>query len=169
MVDVEQDHVVPLRDLGAEPARPHSSEEVAVQEPGPRVLGQADRVRQQLTLVPVDDLGDGVDDGQRPHPGVVESGVSGVAEPEATDEYVEVAAVGLRQAQPGELDLGDGEQAGHEVLVPELDLVHVDLQRRLHASAQADLAHRRLAPVELLEPLAHLALPFFSVRRRGGR
>ena len=60
-----------------------------------------------------------------------------------------------REAQPGQFDLGHGEQAGHEVVVPEPHLEDIHVERRLTPPAEADLAHRRLAPVELLERNGH--------------
>src|SRR6476619_1914328 len=59
------------------------------------------------------------------------------------------------QAEPGQLDLGDGEEAGHEVLVAELHLEDVHVERRLAAPPEADLTHRGLPPGQLLEARAH--------------
>src|SRR6476619_3306950 len=59
------------------------------------------------------------------------------------------------QAEPGQLDLGDGEEAGHEVLVAELHLEDVHVERRLAAPPEADLTHRGLPPGQLLKARAH--------------
>ena len=75
-----------------------------------------------------------LDDDQRPHPRVLERAPGGVAEAESADDDVEPVLARLGQPEPGEVDLGDGEQARHEELVAELDLVDVDVPRRGRAA-----------------------------------
>ena len=97
------------------------------------------------SLVPADHRGERLDDHQRAHPRLLERGDRGVAEPQPADDDVELVAGAGGQPQPGQLDLGDREQARHEELLAELDLVDVDLERALEPATQADLAHRRCA------------------------
>ena len=130
-------------------------EEVALDQPGARVGGERRGIRQQVLLVPADDRGEGLDDDERAHPWLLERGDRGVPQPQPADDDVQLVAGAGRQPQPGQLDLGDGEQARHEELVAELDLVDVDLQRPVEPPAQADLAHLGVLPVQLLEVPAH--------------
>lgn len=47
-----------------------------------------------------------------------------------------------REPELGQLDPGHGEQAGHQELVAQPQLEHVDLQRWLQPTPQAQLARR---------------------------
>ncbi|GAB3855573.1 hypothetical protein GCM10027610_089080 [Dactylosporangium cerinum] len=124
-------------------------------EPAARVVRQRARQRQQAAPVPADDRVQVVDDQQRLDPRVFEGGVGGVAEAEPADDDLERTAGQRGQSQRREGDLSDGEEAGHEVFVAELHLVHLDLEGRIPPTAEADLADRGLLPVELFEPPGH--------------
>jgi hypothetical protein len=158
VVDVEQ-HRVEAPPVAGEAGRVRAAgEEVAVDEPAAGVAGQRRGVGQQPAPVPGDHLVERLHHDQRPHPVVRERGAGGVAEAEAADHHVEVGAVQGAQREVGQRDLGDREQAGHQELVAQLDLVHLDVERRLAAAAQADLAHRRRLPGELFEAQRHRAI-----------
>ena len=101
------------------------------------------------------------------HGRVFQCGLRGVAEPEAADDDVEIAARQRRQSNPRQRDLGDGEQARHQELVAELDLVDVEARGELPSSAQAEHAHRRRAEIQLLEIDAHRRPPLTTTQNRG--
>jgi hypothetical protein len=159
VVDVDQQRVVPAvrvrRVQGL--SRADGGEEVGRDQPRARVRRQLRRHREQARVVPADHLGQRLDHGQLRDPRVLQGGDRGVPQAQPADQHVEPVPVDGREAEPGQLDLGDREQAGHQELVAELGLEHVDVQGGLAAPPQADLAHRRLAPVELLEPCAHVS------------
>ena len=73
--------------------------------------------------------------------GSLQRRLRGIAEPQSTDDDIEVGVDRLGQAEARERYLGDGEQARHQELVAELDLVHLDVQGRLDPPAQADDPH----------------------------
>jgi hypothetical protein len=108
-----------------------------------------------VLLVPADHRREGLDDGQRAHPWLLERGHRGVAESQPADDDVQLRTGARGQPQPRQLDLGDREQARHEELLTELDLVHVDLEGALEAAAQDELAHLGVLPVQLLEASDH--------------
>jgi peptide subunit release factor RF-3 len=114
--------------------------------------------RKPLVLVPFDDLAQRLDDVQRTHPRVLQHGSRRVAQPEPANHDVQLATGQLGEAEPGQLHLRACEQARHEELVAQLHLVHVDLQRRLQPSPQAQLTHRGRSRVDQLETCTH-ALP----------
>src|SRR5215212_5653617 len=75
---------------GVEPfAGRDRGEEVGVYQPQSRVGGQPGGRRQQVAAVPVDDLGQRLDDGHRGDPRVVECRPRGVAQAEAADHDLE--------------------------------------------------------------------------------
>ncbi len=154
VVDVDQQHVVRRRAAVERRARADRREEVGRDEAGPGVAGQRPRAREQAALVPADDRGQCLDDRQRGDPVVLEGGECRAPQPEPADEHVEAGARVRGQAEPGELDLGDREEARHEVLLAQPHLEHVHVEHRLAAPPQRDLAHRRRLPVELLEARA---------------
>src|SRR5699024_6504190 len=80
------------------------------------------------------------------------SGVCGVAEPEPADQDVQVAPVQRGQGEGGQCPFGDGEQAGHQVLLAQPHLVDLGLRGQVVAAAQTDLTDRCLLEVELFEP-----------------
>ena len=90
---------------------------------GSAVKRRADR--DQPALVPLDHLAERLDHEQRAHARVLQHGLRGVAEPEPADHHVEAGPRQLRQREPGDLDLGHREQARHQEVVVELDLVDV--------------------------------------------
>jgi hypothetical protein len=116
---------------------------------------QSGGVREQLPLVPRDDGTQRLDDRDGSDPLVLEGGDGGVAETEAADDDVEMLSADRREPEPGQLDLGNGEEARHEELLAELHLVDVDEEGRLEPAPQADLPQRGLLPVDLLETPAH--------------
>jgi hypothetical protein len=75
--------------------------------------------------VPSDDSAERFDDVKGPDAWVLEHRAGGVAESEAADDDVERRSGGFGEGESGELDLGFGEEARHEVLVAERDLVEV--------------------------------------------
>ena len=79
--------------------------------------------------------------------------------PNYVDDDVELVPLRPGQTEAGQLDLGDREEARHEELVAQLDLVDVDLERRLDPPTQADLTSGGLAPGELFEAAHPLSLP----------
>ena len=79
----------------------------------------------------------------------------GVAQAEPGHDHIETRPGGRSQPEPGELDLGHGEQAGHQELVAELDLVDLDVEGKLTPPAQAQATYRRRLVIELLEQDAH--------------
>ena len=96
---------------------------------------------------------------------MVEDLHGGVPESEPPDAHVELrlGQSGLGQSGLGQgvqreardRDLGDREEAGHQEVVVELDLVDVLTRTGVAAPPEADRSHRRLLPVELLESSAH--------------
>jgi hypothetical protein len=77
--------------------------------------------------VPVDHLSQRLDDRQRVDTRVLQRRPSGISQPKAADHdvQVQVRALQLPQAKPRERDLSRREQAGHQKLVIELDLVYI--------------------------------------------
>ena len=113
--------------------------------------------------MPRDDITQSLDHVQRSNSGVGEHRAGGVAKPQATDHDVERVTVNRRQPEGRQRDLGDGEQARHEVLVAELDLVDLDPKRGLDPAPQGDLPHRRGPPGQLLEPQCHHTPPIHTL------
>ena len=150
VVDVEQHDVD-----RTQPARRRIGEEVALDEHASRVVREPCGVREQTSPVPADDLGQRVDDAQGPHPVVLEGGERRAAQTQATDHDVEVAAVVSGETKPGQLRLGDGEQARHEELLTEPHLVDVHVQRRLTPTPQDQFAHAGRRDVELFDAPGH--------------
>lgn len=76
VVDVDEDGVEPASGpVGVETRLARDAgEEVAVQQPHPRVAGQPGGLGQQLVPVPVDDLRQGLHHDQRPDPWIVQYG-----------------------------------------------------------------------------------------------
>ena len=68
---------------------------------------------------------------------------------------VEVRSLEPSQSQPRQRDLCDSEQARHQKLVTEFDLVDVDAGGEMPSPAQAERAHRRRAEIQLFEIQAH--------------
>ena len=130
--------------------------EVAEHEPAPRVGRQHGPGRHQCPLVPVDHGAERLHDDQRPYPAVLQHSQRGIAEPESAHRHVEVGASQVRQREPGHLDLGHREQTRHQIVVVELDLVHLGVEDRIVTAAQADGPDRRRLPVEFLEAGIHL-------------
>ena len=128
VVDIHQHRVEAATGRGGiEPIRRmRHREEVGIDETAARIAGQLLAERQQTLLVPFDDLGKRVDHDQRPHAGIFQHRLRGVAKPETADDHVEVAACQCRQSQPREFDLGRRELARHQVFVAELDFEDVD-------------------------------------------
>lgn len=156
MVDVDEHGVeAPVRGARVEPRAVVHREEVAVHEPAPPIGGQRWSERHQTLVVPGDHGFERVHHDELAHPLVGQRGPGGVAEPEAAHRDVQRGPGEAGQRQPGQLDLGDREQAGHQELVPELDLEHVLPRDGVAASAEAHLTDRRGAPAQLLEPRAH--------------
>ena len=141
-------HVGRERRLRRDRAKKSASHEPAARVAGElaRRAGSSSRSCQEMTVA------ERLDDLQRAHPRVGERRPRGAAEAEPADHDVEVVARQLRPARASaSAILGDGEQARHEELLAEPHLVDVDVERRVAPPAQADLAHRRRLPVELLE------------------
>jgi hypothetical protein len=108
--------------------------------------------------VPLDDLRQRVDHHQGTHPRVLQDRARGVAQAEPAHGDIERVVVQGGQAEPGELDLGLGEQAGHQEVVAQLDLVDVRAEDRLAPPAQSQVTERGGPPVELFECDAHRVL-----------
>ncbi len=142
----------------------HHREEVVVDQPRPRVGGERVGDGQQTILMPPDHGTERVDDGQRPDPLVGKHRLGGIAEPQSTYQDVELPAVDRTETEVGQLDLGRGEQARHQVLVVELDLEHVGVDGRVVALAQTDRPDRRLLPGKLLKARTHDSSPSTSSR-----
>jgi hypothetical protein len=135
-------------------------EEVAEYQAAPRVRGQRRGGRDQPAPVPVDHHVQRLHHHQRAHLGVLEHGPRRVAQPQSADDHVQVRVAIARPGQPLERqvrqrDLRVDEHARHQEVVVQLDLEDVLPRDRVPAAPQADLAHRRLLPVELLESGGH--------------
>ncbi len=90
---------------------------------------------------------------------MVEHGTRRVPEAEPADDDGEVRTPG----EPGQADvrqrhLGLDEEARHEEVVVDLDLVHLTAGGGLDAPTKADRADGRHLPVELFEPSPHALL-----------
>ncbi len=157
VVDVEQHDVVRRSGRGA---LGDLREEVAVLQVAARVGGEAGGVGKEVASVPVDDSRDRLDDLHLRDPLVLERRSQRVAEPEASDEHLQALSLGPRgQAEVRELGLDDGEEARHQELVVDLDLVDVVAHRGLEAASQADHPDRGVLPAELLHVQGHAAPP----------
>jgi hypothetical protein len=105
--------------------------------------------------MPVDHRLQELDHGQRGHARILQHRARGVAQAQATDHHVQACTLQRRQTQSGQRLFRDGERAGHQELVAELDLVHLALERQLQPVAQADRPDRRGAVSEFLEQRMH--------------
>jgi hypothetical protein len=169
VVDVEQQRVPPVgRGVRRRPAGTDGGEEVGGDERAARVVHERAGQRQQAALVPRDDGRQCLDDVHGAHPLVLQRGGRRAPEPQAADDDVEPVARQRRQPQPGQLDLGHGEQARHQVLVAEQHLVHLDAGDGLAAPSQRDLAERGGLEVQLLEAPRHGCSLAGSGRRERG-
>src|SRR4051812_32894936 len=161
VVDIKKDGVeAPARYLRIETdgAFGHR-EEVASLQANPWIRRQFGGVGKQQTLMPADDFLERFHHHERMNAGILERRLCGVAEPQSPDDDVELGIGGLSQPEARERYLSHREQARHQELVAELDLVHVDLEHRLDSPAQADDPHAGLRPVENLEACTHDAPP----------
>lgn len=160
MVHVQQDGVeAAVRLLGIQTAGIFDHrEEVTLDQAAAGIRGQGGAQWDQPPLMPVDDLAECVDDDQGADTWVVQGGLGGVAEAEPAHHDVEFGVRQFRQAEPGQGDLARREEAGHQELVAELHFVHIVARCRVPSAPQTDVAHRRRAPVDLLETRAHLHL-----------
>ena len=155
VVDVDQHGVEASSGLvGVEAVPGRHREEVAVHEPGARVLGQLGTAGHQIRTVPTDHLVQCVDDEHLADPVVRDDGAGRPPEPQPADHDVEVVGDRREHGEPqrGQGHLGRGEEAGHEVLLAQPHLVHLDAERRLDPPAQRDLPHGGLGPGQLLDP-----------------
>ncbi|MFC5041683.1 hypothetical protein [Ornithinimicrobium kibberense] len=125
-------------------------------EPAPGVGREPGPEGHQALPVPVEDRLEGVDDDEVGHPVVLEHGPGGVAQAEPAHDDPQTLALEAGEGQPGQLLLGHGEQARHEVLLAELDLVDLRPGHRLPPSPEAELVDRGLRPRQLLEPCGHV-------------
>ena len=105
--------------------------------------------------MPFDHLGEGVDDQQRTDVLVLQHGLCRVTESEAAHDHLWSFRRQFGEGEVGQLDLGDGEQARHQELVVELDLVDVRAGAGIAPPAQGEFAQRGLAVVEFLETSTH--------------
>jgi hypothetical protein len=79
----------------------------------------------------------------------------GVSQAQATHYDVELHSAEFRQSQFGQRDLPFGEQAGHQELITELDLVHLYAESKLRAAPQAQLAERSAMVSQFFEIDVH--------------
>ena len=130
VVDVDQQRVErPAAPPARTPAGPRSREEVGRDQPGARVGGEPGRhpaaAAARASRRPRASASTTTSERD---PRVLERGDRGVAQPEPADERRRARSPRQRgEPEPGQLDLGDREQAGHEELVAELDLEDVDV------------------------------------------
>src|SRR5659263_301835 len=110
-------------------------------QPTARICGQDRPDRDQAALVPLDHRLERVDDHQLAYALVDQHGLGGVAEPQSAHCDVELGPLDPGQRAPSHFDLGNGEEAGHEELVAELDLEDVDAGDRVAAPAEAAVSY----------------------------
>jgi len=153
VIDIEQNRVdVARHRVNRARLAPHDGEEVGVHESCARVIHQSAAHREQPTVVPADDFGQGIDDRERADARVVEGGHGRVAEPEPADDDAERPLAGHgSQPEPGEFFFSNREKARHEVLIAELHFEDVGVDDGLVTSTQRELAHGRLLMGELVE------------------
>jgi hypothetical protein len=133
----------------------HEAEEVVQDQSRPGVPGEHSRDGQKASLVPVDHGRQGVDNGERAHPGVGQGSHRGIAEPEPADEHIQAIPLGRLESEGRQFLLRHREQAGHEKILAELHLVHLDAENRFEAAAKAQVPHGGGLPVQLFESHAH--------------
>ena len=152
MVDVEQ-HGVDVE------SRRGQREEVVVHQLAARIAGERCPEWHEVAFVPVDDGRQRFDHAQRSHAWVVECGPGGVAEPQPADDDIERRVGGRCQTECRHRLLAVGDQAGHQPVLADLDLEHVDLERRFETATQADLADLGRLSIEFLEKTTHRHTP----------
>ncbi len=172
MVDIDQHGIeAPVGALRVEAgAARRQREEVAGDEAAARIAGERRPHGQEPRPVPADHRFQHLDDDERGDVGMVEDGLGGIAEAKAGDGDIGRAAGQTGEAEIGQRDLRGGEEAGHQELVAELDLVDVDVEPVLAPPSETEGADRRLLIVKFLEKVAQAMHPAAAspVRRPGG-
>ena len=105
--------------------------------------------------MPLDHLSQGVHHQEVPHLRVFKDSPRGIAQPQPSDDHVQLRLREFRQPQVCQGDLGHGEHAGHQELFVQLYLVYVDAEGELPAAAQGQQSHRRGTISKLLKVYAH--------------
>jgi hypothetical protein len=105
--------------------------------------------------MPFDDGIEHLDNDQGSHRAGLENGLGRIAEPEPTNDDVDVARAQARERQTRKGDFRRREQTRHQKFIAQLDLEHVHAERRLTAAPKAQSAKWRWPIVQFLETRAH--------------